>query len=459
MKKNSIKKAVAAIAAAATMLSSVPALGASAASSVNYAPSYNYFSLETGLYYNLYSEAVEKSGGDASKVINTYNFYNYSSYYANPYYSSVTGLYYPTYAQALAASNGNSSAVYSFNVNTNVNSSTYTKKYKYYSKVTGLYYDSYAAALVASNNKAADVIIASGTAGTYYSSYTGKYYNSLDDALKASNFDVNYISVIGTANSNVTVYVYNGKAYSTLKDAIAAGGVEGKTITEYKYNYKNPSYYYDYFNNYNGYYNPYYYNYNYYYNYYNKNNIPSTAVKATENDGTPFLYGNAARGGWSFLSSYVSNSRRGTVTIDMNGATVVDGSILKAAANKNLDLEFVLGNGAVWTVNGKNIKSTDAVDIGVNYDSDYISSKLKKKAANGSVASAEIGISNGYEALGFTGTVSVKFSSKRAGCLAKIYYYDEATNSLKLDARTTVDKNGRVEFACSDGAPYYIVLF
>lgn len=459
MKKNSIKKAVAAIAAAATMLSSVPALSASAASSVNYAPSYNYYSLTTGLYYNNYNEAVQKSDGDESKVLNAYNFYNYRSYYANPYYSSVTGLYYPTYAQALAASNGNAAAVYSFTVDTNRYSSTYSSQYKYYSKVTGKYYDTYAAALVASGNKASDVIITSGSAGTYYSSYTGRYYSTLNEALLASKGDVNYISVIGTSSSTVTVYLYNGKTYSSLKEAVAAGGVEGKTITEYTYNYKAPSYYYDYFYNYYGYYNPYYYNYNYYYNYYNKNNVPSSAVKVTENDGTPFLYGNTSRGGWKYLSTYVSNSVRGTVTIDMNGTTVVDGSILKAAANKNVNLEFVLANGAVWTVNGKNIKSTDAVDIGVNYESDYISSKLKKKAANGSVGSAEVGISNGYEALGFTGTVSVKFSSKRAGCLAKIYYYDEATNSLKLDARTTVDKNGRVEFACSDGAPYYIVLF
>lgn len=408
-----------------------------------------YYSSVTGKYYTSFLDALNASNGDPNLV----TFIEHTS--AGYYYSSYTNRYYYTYAEALAASNGIASYV-SFVSSIKVTSSLY------YSEVTNGYYTTYSAALRASMNSASKVReVKEITSPMYYSYVTDAYYTTYAYALEASNGEPTKVTYVGY---NILGYVnlpgadvygyryyYNGKFYTSLSAAQAAGGIAvGVDIALVPY-YSN--YYY-----YNGIYG--YYGYAdgylaYLKNLFNKNTV--TSEKAT--DGVPHLYGNTKKAGWALIEKYIGYLSKGdTLKIDMNGATEIDRDILKAIDGKNVNLQFVLDNGAVWTINGRDVSKATDLNILTEYNIDYIPSGLVKLAKKDCVASAQIGISSSFDDLGVEASVTVKFAKKRAGCTAVVYRYNKERNSLQCVDKAKVLSNGKCTFEVEDGGAYIIVL-
>lgn len=414
-----------------------------------------YYSSLTGKYYSTYSAALAASNGVAKYV-------TYIPAATGYYYSSYTGKYYSTYAAALTASKGNSNYI------TYVGSTYSSVGSLYYSSVTNGYYSTYAAALLASQNsdsKVKEVKIGDINSGMYYSYVTGAYYSSYAYALTASDGDSSKVTFVGynffgTANLPSGSYVpnyyytdsyryyYNGTYYTSLADAIAAGGkglgIDISMVPYYSYYY-------------NGYY------YNGYYGYadgylaYLKDffNKKETAAE----DGEPYIYGRKSKAGWNTIISYIKSAGKGdTITVDMNGATIIDKSVLKVLDGKNVNVTFVLDNGAKWTINGKDIVSPKDINIYTEYNLDYISDSLVKKATNGAVSSAEIGISTTFDSFDLESSVTVKFSKKRAGLTAVVYRYNKDRNSLVCVDKAKIQSDGSCTFSVEAGGPYLIVL-
>lgn len=456
-----------------------------------------------------------KADAEAASVKNPVEVYvgTNNNYYkgSKGYYCSLNGKYYDTYAEAMAAANGQSKYV------TYVGN--YGLGYRYYSSYTGRYYDTYQEALNASKGISGYVTYVGdnywygdywyGNYGYYYSSYTGKYYSSYSDALNASKGVASYVTHVGylynrniddAARGSIYKYYYNGVAYPTLDAAKKAGGTVGVDIyysiygnserVGYYY-YYNGTYYgtieaakkaggtdlgvdityvpYNYYgnayNNYYGYYG-YYGNYGYYGYidpYYvvrndllNKNKV--TATKEAE-DGVPYIYGNKKKAGWDIVIKYINAASKGSnIKVDMNGATTVSKDVLKALDGKNVSVTFVLDNGVKWTVNGKDVDTAQDMLIYTKYNIDYIPEKLVSKASKDAVSKAQIGISNDYSSFGSEASVTVRFSDKRAGCIAVVYRYDPDANSLKGVDKAKVQSDGSCTFSVTAGGPYLIVL-
>ena len=425
-----------------------------------------YYDPLTGRQYNTLDEAKKAGVLNPSVIyIGSYNGYNgYNGYYG--YYSSYTKKYYNTYQEALNASLGISSYV------------TYVGYNDYYGYGYGYGYGY--------------------DYGLYYSSYTKKYYYSYAEALAASKGMSSYVTYVGYAYryydgvpGSIYRYYYNGVAYPTLQAAIDAGGTVGVDIyysptgsqgdVKYYYYYKG-TYYgslqaainaggtavgvdisyvpYGYFGNQTMYNAPYYNGYYGYYNPFGYNNIfadKDTGDKAE--DGEPYIYGRNTKAGWKTIVKYINAASKGSnIKVDMNGCTVVDDSVLEAIDGRNVSVTFVLENGTKWTINGKKVTDPQDINIYTEYNIDYIPSSLVKKASKNSISKAQIGVSTTFSDFGAKANVTVKFSSKRAGCTAVVYRYDPDTNSLKGVCKSKVQSNGSCTFTAEQGGPYLIVL-
>ncbi|MBQ5316038.1 MAG: hypothetical protein J6I96_00625 [Oscillospiraceae bacterium] len=406
--------------------------------------SYPYYSAWTGLYYPTYSAALAASGNRSSYV------YNYTNNYVNTaygWYSSLTGQYYSTRESALAASGWNGDYVFYRGYNAAPSSVVVNKKGElYYSAKTQTYFGDYASALAASNGNASQVqdigYIADAvprSQGSYFSSNTNSYYPNYASALYASGYDKGKVSYVGGGSATAVVPAYSPTGYYTR-------GTTGYYINGVYY----PAAYGTLIDPYFAYYNA------------KNQETKSTTAKATTEEvkeGTPYVYESKRYAGWSTIVKYVNNAKKGaTVNVNMNGTYVIDSSLLKAIKGKNVNVRFILPNGVKWTINGTNVSSTGDMNIYTEYNIDYIPDTLVAKAAKGGKTKAEIGVTTGFEKLGASSQITVKFSAKRAGLVATAYRYDPASGSLKGVAKTTVDKNGAATFNITAGGPYLVVL-
>lgn len=504
----SLKKAVSLVAALTMAVSAIPAVGVSANSNDVYTSTYVWYNVKTEKYYDNKDEAIEASS--AADVIHGYSInYNYSVNFSleYPYYSTYTKKYYPTFFAATAVSRGDESRVIYGGPD---GVSVYDANHQYYSSYTRKYYSTYQEALSHSKKVASYVIKTSGsvvfgtnTVYVYYSSYTKRYYATYSDALAASKgissyvTKVNYGTTVGSGNyynsktgqwyatlsealaaynndadyvyysgGSYTVYYYNGNYYASAEEANAAGAAGTYSVHTYTGRYVPSSaytsivYYAPYYGYYNGYYNGYYYGYPYYYGYYGYpyyTYYTSTATTASE--GVPYLKGYKTKHSWSNLASYVKKCKSGSVVeIVMNGATSVSDTFMSALKGRNVTAVFYMDNGAKWTVKGTNVTAANNAALNVTYGTEVVPSKLRKKAAASAVTTGEVTVGTGSDSLGFKGSCTVKFSSKRANMFAKVYIYDKDENTLTLVSKSITDDNGYVTFTASKNGTYLIVL-
>ncbi len=175
----------------------------------------------------------------------------------------------------------------------------------------------------------------------------------------------------------------------------------------------------------------------------------------------PTIYGSKKRSGWNRILSYVKAKASGsTVSIDMNATSTIPAEIIKAAAGKNITLKAVNANGSIVTINPNDVKYTDAINVGIEYNTKYVSNSLRKKALKvnkGAVSTTQIYV--GEEgALCADITASVKLSSKRAGCTVKAYRLASNGKKLTLEAKGTVKSNGTVNLKLDNGGAYLLVV-
>lgn len=321
---------------------------------------------------------------------------NYSSYstYTTVYFCAVDGLYYTTAP----------STSYIYTV---TDTTYYSTSYGSYKAANGLYYPTIAAAQNAS----------------YSYNGTTTYYTY---ATYASNRYFSY---------------YTGLCYSTASAASAASGSYGyvdlSTYTSSSStNVLDPYYYY----------------------YYGGLGYGSTSSTIDPSD--PTIYGSTKRSGWTKITSTIKSSASGsTVKIDMNEATSIPATVLAAAKSYGVNLKVVLANGATWTIKADDISSTStALDVSVAYNVSVVKSSLvsaAKKANSNVKSSAQIFIGTNGQTI--NNTVTVKLSTKRAGCTAKLYRYTEK-GSLALVDTAKVQSTGAASFDVTKGGAYVIII-
>ena len=164
--------------------------------------------------------------------------------------------------------------------------------------------------------------------------------------------------------------------------------------------------------------------------------------------------------GWTDILDELADAEDGgTVTIDMGETTEVPAEIFEEIAGKDITVEFELGDGLSWTVNGTDIPAnadlTD-LDLGVSMDTDGIPVNVIN-AITGEVGTVQITLA--YDgAFGFTMTLTAPLGAEHAGYWANLYHYNEDAEAMTFESAALVDEDGNVQLPFSHASQFAIVL-
>lgn len=142
----------------------------------------------------------------------------------------------------------------------------------------------------------------------------------------------------------------------------------------------------------------------------------------------------------------------------MNGSAVVPGDLFDSIKGKDITITFDMGNGILWSVDGKSITTDKAGDIDFSVKSgvktvpvDIINNVTGK--------SYSIQISLAYEGeFGFTAVLSINLGKENAGYAASLYYYNESTGELEFICSDEVAQDGTVSLAFTHASDYVIAI-
>ena len=175
----------------------------------------------------------------------------------------------------------------------------------------------------------------------------------------------------------------------------------------------------------------------------------------------PYIKGESGKEGWDVIKPELEEAKSGdTVTVAMNGTTVVPKDILDSIKGKDVTLVLDMENGISWKINGKEI--TDAagdIDFDVTVGADAGKSIPVDVINNVTGERYSMNLTLAYDGeFGFTATLTVNMESKNAGLYANLFYYNEQTGELEFISAGQIDPDGNVELVFTHASDYTIVV-
>lgn len=147
---------------------------------------------------------------------------------------------------------------------------------------------------------------------------------------------------------------------------------------------------------------------------------------------------------WDTAINEIAGAESGeTVTVDMDGESVLPAEVLEALAGRDVTLVLDMGDGIFWEIDGSDV-SKDAgladVDLGIEMGTDDIPVHVAR------LVTSKIGaiqFTLGHEGpFGFALTLVLPLGSENEGLFANLYCYDADTESLGYEASGIVDEDG-----------------
>ena len=196
----------------------------------------------------------------------------------------------------------------------------------------------------------------------------------------------------------------------------------------------------------------------------NQNQEPQPDTGNGKDNGTsikPYIKDDSGKKGWDVIKPQLEDTKAGdTVTVAMNGTTVVPKDVIDSIKGKDTTLVLDMGNGLSWKIFGKDI--TDAagdIDFGVTVGADAGKSIPVDVINNVTGERYSINLTLAYDGeLGFKATLTVNMESKNAGLYANLFYYNEQTGELEFICAGQIDSDGNVELVFTHASDYTIVV-
>ena len=189
----------------------------------------------------------------------------------------------------------------------------------------------------------------------------------------------------------------------------------------------------------------------------------SSAGTPAEGTEQPFIKGEDGRTGWDVIRAEEEQAQEGSaINVDMNGSTVVPGDIFDSMKGKNITITFDMGNGILWSVDGKSITrdasrdKTGDIDFSVQTGVNTIPVDIVNNVA-GERYSVQISLAHEGE-FGFTAVLSIGLGRENAGYTASLYYYNESTGELEFICSDEVAEDGTVSLAFTHASDYVIAI-
>ena len=196
----------------------------------------------------------------------------------------------------------------------------------------------------------------------------------------------------------------------------------------------------------------------------NQNQNPKPGIDNGNNNSTsikPYIKDDSGKEGWDVIKPQLEKAESGeTVTVAMNGTSVVPKTVIDSINGKDTTLVLDMGNGLSWKINGKDI--TDAagdIDFGVTIGADAGKSIPVDVINKVSGERYSMNLSLAYDGeFGFTATLTVNMEPKNSGMYANLFYYNEQTGKLEFVSAGQIDSDGNVELAFTHASDYTIVV-
>lgn len=169
--------------------------------------------------------------------------------------------------------------------------------------------------------------------------------------------------------------------------------------------------------------------------------LPSTAVPKNDATGTVIV-------------DTITSSAAASLSFSLGSNTKIGKEIIDAIAAKgDVTVRFNVAGGAYWEINGANVTSAKAVDLGVRMNSKLIpASKVEEFA--GDKTTVQLSLRHNGD-LGFTGVLNVPINKSYNGKFANLYYYNGGNFDFVGSAAIA---GGRAQFAFSHASNYLIVI-
>ncbi len=196
----------------------------------------------------------------------------------------------------------------------------------------------------------------------------------------------------------------------------------------------------------------------------NQNQKPQPDTDNGKDNGTsikPYIKDDSGKEGWDVIKPQLEEAKSGdTVTVAMNGTTVVPKDVIDSIKGKDTTLVLDMGNGLSWKIFGKDI--TDAagdIDFDVTVGADAGKSIPVDVINNVTGERYSMNLSLAYDGeLGFTAILTVNMEPKNSGMYANLFYYNEQTGKLEFVSAGQIDSDGNVELAFTHASDYTIVV-
>ena len=202
---------------------------------------------------------------------------------------------------------------------------------------------------------------------------------------------------------------------------------------------------------------------------------PIPPTNGTSSDGSSSIsvnvgpYINAINlSGWKDIEAYLlagNYSASKQITIHMGSDTIVPGSVLEALRGSELRITFVMSGGIEWTIGGEDFNQAGEPE-GVVGDINLKVTKNSGKIPRDILTQLEqhhgmvpLQLSLAHSgSFGFGATLRMRIDEKEAGRIGNVYYYNEATGELSLQAFGRCETNGYIELLFTHASDYVLVL-
>ena len=179
-------------------------------------------------------------------------------------------------------------------------------------------------------------------------------------------------------------------------------------------------------------------------------------------DKAPFIKGENGKEGWDVIRTETEGTPEGsTVTVDMNGASVVPSAVLSDIKGRNVTLVFDMGNGITWSVNGMSItgEAIGSIDFGVKTGAQAGKTIPVDVLNNITGERTSLNVTLAYDGeFGFTAVLSINMKSENAGLYANLFYYNESTGELEFICCDRIREDGTTDLTFTHASDYTIVV-
>ena len=196
----------------------------------------------------------------------------------------------------------------------------------------------------------------------------------------------------------------------------------------------------------------------------NQNQDPKPGIDNGNDNSTsikPYIKDDSGKEGWDVIKPQLEKAESGdTVTVAMNGTSVVPKTVIDSIKGKDTTLVLDMGNGLSWKINGKEISDAAGdIDFGVTIGADAGKSIPVDVINKVSGEKYSMNLSLAYDGeFGFTATLTVNMEPKNSGMYANLFYYNEQTGKLEFVSAGQIDSDGNVELAFTHASDYTIVV-